>query len=728
MASKTLRPALLCSFALAGLLVFLGCLRIARAADPTMYLNPGPAGEAQVLAELHAHGHSLWGLGHASSATATFAAPGDVRSFQATINTRSLEFAGASHSQPLVVTWDAFPFGEDPSMTISYNESDAGHFTIDWRQRRAVVPGTISFAEDPSDEYDILGGRRHSLVCTVSMDIDLQAFGMKPDLPSSTPSMHLTAILRMLDTPPLADSDQVDALIGSAQHTQYSTRPLRSLDEISLLRAGLRSQRAALFAALQNLGVNSARLASSLPGPSSDPPYAGETEDREHTYIVDTLAVQNAMARHSTQVSLEDVVAAILTHPDTRLSKALASAHITVPAIHLDPPAPSFPDITSRLRVIGRASDYNQSPVFFAGDVGNSEHSSSFYANIWDIVPYGTKLLLTTGNKRGLPPHGAHWVAMRSYDMVHGRFTQYPNIIALQFRNYRITPQGAVLFPAVEEVYEWQNNGVEGLYFSYDASGWHRFLIPGNVVHNYDTVDIGRTVGPGDTIYAAIGSDVIPGSVGISHDTGKTWQIVGANDAQELPASSAVIRAMHFIELGGRWYAIMNGARAIYRIDGDRLIREHVDLFPGSDSGDTQPDMAERDTPLAGGTLYIGADNVYDHQWEPFGLYYAASIDQARSVQLPVPDLLPYDIKIVKGLACVLASRQVGPDHYENYIFTSRDAVRWETALQFTTTALVRSFAVVGNGHDLYFGLGCRSDENAPDSGLLLRAHVATAL
>ena len=129
--------------------------------------------------------------------------------------------------------------------------------------------------------------------------------------------------------------------------------------------------------------------------------------------------------------------------------------------------------------------------------------------------------------------------------------------------------------------------------------------------------------------------------------------------------------------------------------------------------------MMVRSILFDGVLLYIGADKVNDHQWNPFAAYAAERLDDTRKLSLPAQDT-PYDILVRDGYAHILANRHEGSgSSYTVIIYRSDDLEQWRETVRFDAPSFARSFEMSDGVY--YVGLGTATSPLADASGNVYR-------
>jgi hypothetical protein len=305
--------------------------------------------------------------------------------------------------------------------------------------------------------------------------------------------------------------------------------------------------------------------------------------------------------------------------------------------------------------------------------------------NVWDMQLWDGRIYLGHGNSSNMgPARNAGPIPVISYDPKTGSFETEFTVDEEQIDRYRVIFD-QLHIPGHDPRDPWEL----GNFYRLASDGWEKIRTIPIGIHAYDVLEFE------DSIFAALGT--IRGAiVSRSDDNGQTWT------SFILPESS---RTYELFALGDELYASAYD-RAVYRYtsDGFRLI--HADLFPGAKPGNNP--LVVRSTNFEDQLLYIGADNVNDHQWSPFGIYKASRIDEATPLELPSTDL-PYDILVRDEEVYILTNRTnpATPD-FTVVIYGSYDLDNWTEVVRFNMPTFARSFEYYDGA--FYVGLGTSTD------------------
>jgi hypothetical protein len=204
----------------------------------------------------------------------------------------------------------------------------------------------------------------------------------------------------------------------------------------------------------------------------------------------------------------------------------------------------------------------------------------------------------------------------------------------------------------------------------------------------------------------------------ISSDEGRTWKVIhtGSYRVYSFLTIADTLYAVETIPGGrssSRWVAKWLGPSCVYEfVPPDCFVpREDITaeiLLPQTDVTSRRLMKLVRVQSLENRALYIGASCNNDHQFLPFGLYVASSLQKqaVRVRRVPLPgDSRPWDLLIRDGQVYVLLESNAGDDiHVKVLRSRTEDLHSWEEVLCFTAPTFARSFEILDC--DFYFGLG----------------------
>ena len=316
--------------------------------------------------------------------------------------------------------------------------------------------------------------------------------------------------------------------------------------------------------------------------------------------------------------------------------------------------------------------------------------------NVWDMQLWNGRIYLGSGNSsNNHPARNAGPVPLYSLNPRTASFDSEYVVNDEQIHRYRVIGSDLVV-PGHDPLESWDL----GNFYRLRDGAWDKVRTIPRGIHNYDMF-----VHDG-ALFASLGTARC-GKLGRSTDGGETWTIY------DLPG---VFRGYELFTCGGDLY-VSCYAGALFRFTGDRLARVHANLFPGAVHG-PMPIVA-RSARLGGSLVYLGADNVNDHQWVTFGAYRAERIGEAEPLNIPA-DHVPYDVLVRDGTAYVLTNR-IDDDAgtATMVIYGSQDLRAWTEIVRCSLPSFARSFEYVDGA--FYVGLGTETDPLNAASGNVYR-------
>ncbi|MFD1952797.1 hypothetical protein ACFSL6_01045 [Paenibacillus thailandensis] len=251
-----------------------------------------------------------------------------------------------------------------------------------------------------------------------------------------------------------------------------------------------------------------------------------------------------------------------------------------------------------------------------------------------------------------------------------------------------------------------------GNFYKLEKDGWKKYRNIPNAIHVYDMAYYQGK------LFAAISSD--GAEVLRSDDGGKSWKSIGY--------TSEGARAYTFFTLQNKLYAAgmfyldnKNTRQTSLLTVNERLevTSTKVDTaawLPGAKTSDPAGYLKMyRPAEWNGKLLYIFGEVDNDHQTKPQSLVLASSIKDTKTVSLPNKNAVPYDILIRGQTAYVLAAAKLDNGQYMNWVYYSKDGVRWSENFRFKQDTFARSFEEVKG--DFYFGLGGDGDMQCTTKG-----------
>jgi hypothetical protein len=363
----------------------------------------------------------------------------------------------------------------------------------------------------------------------------------------------------------------------------------------------------------------------------------------------------------------------------------------------------------------------------------------TYAQNVWDLQAFDSRLYIGTGNANNDgPAPNAGPVDVWSYDPTTNQFASEYVAPDEQIGRFRLV-NGELVIPGWDPQEDWSL----GNFYRLRDGKWSKIRSIPRAIHTYDVLAFKGA------LFAANGGWAVrngfdAATVTRSVDDGLTWT------SYLLPGPELVnFRANTLFTLDDKLYVTSvafstqkpvtpsfpplyvwkgNGfALVIANLLPDRAPVPPEQLAPAKFQDsivwiDGQRTTLVRPANFRNNLIYIGATLINDHQWRPFGLYTAASIDSARAVQL-APGELPYDIEISDG-RCFVLTNTPEQGRYLIKVQVSDDLTRWSELLRFYEPTFARSFAVLRG--DIYFGLGCDTTAFPPETGSILRVQKAS--
>ena len=357
---------------------------------------------------------------------------------------------------------------------------------------------------------------------------------------------------------------------------------------------------------------------------------------------------------------------------------------------------------TALLQVASGSGRQAQS-VEYLGSPLYADHQDSvvmrYARNVWDLQVWDGRLYVGSGNSSNVGPAvNAGPVPIVSMDLSTGAFEEEFVVDDEQVDRFRII-DGKLHIPGHDPRDPWDL----GNFYWLDGKRWTKVRTIPLGIHAYDML------GFEGEIFVAEGTTQ-GAMVSRSADNGQTWT------TYTLPG---VGRAYELFTVASELFVSAYGEK-VFRFTGDGFVLSRVELFPDSNYGRTP--LAVRTIQCGDILLYIGADNVNDHQWSPFAAFAAEHIDVARRLDIP-PEDVPYDILVRGDRAWVLTNRRLDPSQgaqdapYTVTIYSSDDLQEWQEVVRFPMPSFARSFELHDN--TFYVGLGTGTAPLSPDAGSL---------
>lgn len=350
---------------------------------------------------------------------------------------------------------------------------------------------------------------------------------------------------------------------------------------------------------------------------------------------------------------------------------------------------------------------------------------SMFYArNIWTMQVFDGRIYFGGGNSSNNAPAGnAGPVDIWAYDPQAAQFNREFTVEEEQIDRYAVY-DGMLYVPGHDEM-----DGVNtGNIYRLEAEGWKQYRTVPNSVHVYDLHEYdGRLFG---SIGNALEDNAV---VVVSDDGGMSWTSIPVNLNLDPADPARVARGWSLFEIGDELYLnafstfaavlrengvidILRELPTVFRYEGDHFEPVAEYLFPGAPDGFLR--RVPRDVQFHDQTVYIGAEGVNDHQWEPFGLYVA---DSALQIQRLLEDrsVSFWDVLVDGETLYVLTSEPANDGGQTISVLATDDLESWEPVVTFEAETFARSFARLEGV--FYFGLGCETEAPTAACGEVLR-------
>lgn len=331
--------------------------------------------------------------------------------------------------------------------------------------------------------------------------------------------------------------------------------------------------------------------------------------------------------------------------------------------------------------------------------------------NVWDLQAYDGRLYLGAGNSSNVgPARNAGPVPILSWDPTSKKFTQEFTVDDEQIDLYYVFGEHLYI-PGHDPREGWEL----GNFYCLERGGsWkkHRNIPQG--IHTY-AMHFASGV-----LFAGLG--VRSGSaIAISRDEGRAWTKM----------DFTVGRTHAFLEAAGVVYATdiffgpnirdelqvqRRNLAPVHEFDGKEGFQERPDLaentiFPGIKLQGAQTVKVVKPVSWREGSVYIGGYCHNDHQFIPFGVYFAKSLEKANTkvqkLALPGGEKA-WDLLVNDNRLFVLLSRRQDNGQLVRVVET-RNFKHAREVLRFQSATFARSFEFLDG--DLYFGLGCEIED-----------------
>ena len=366
-------------------------------------------------------------------------------------------------------------------------------------------------------------------------------------------------------------------------------------------------------------------------------------------------------------------------------------------------------DLSAQLEDLGipNLKKYNKVPQIYA-------------RNVWDLQSYDGRLFIGAGNSSNLgPARNAGPVPVIAYNPTDGVFTQEFEVNDEQIDLFYVFNDD-LFIPGHDprESWKWGN-----IYRRNDSGKWRKARNVPGAIHVYAMHQFKGILFAGlGAIHAVPAYKKHQGAgsaVSISRDNGVSWinsntggfRIHAFLEAGETLLATDVITGPEFKKYTDKLKRTELYAPA-YEFDGQKAFKRRKDitpsiLFPGIKLPQFSQAKIVKPVKWKGGSVYIGALCHNDHQFFPFGLFYADDLKwgQVNIKKLNVPDNFRIWDMLVKDKFLYLLGQSTAPGSKEVRVFFTENLKDWQTLLYFKSPTFARSFEFLNE--DLYFGLGC---------------------
>lgn len=363
----------------------------------------------------------------------------------------------------------------------------------------------------------------------------------------------------------------------------------------------------------------------------------------------------------------------------------------------IKPPVPAPPaDVTENLQLLG-----------------NPFTKDTYARNIWDMQVYNGSIYLGHGNSSNFGPSAnAGPVDIIKYSSGSGEFTKEYTVNEEQIDIFRII-NGNLFIPGHDPREPWDL----GNYYTLSGSTWTKVRTVPLAIHIYDMA------GYNGKLYVAAGTNGFS-EVASSSDNGKTWDKVQADTR----FVSRGYRAYSMFEYKDKLYAasaFVNNDKATLNnllcIDKSKTTVVKVKgtkMFPGTGSEHIVIKLT-RPSVYKDKLLYIGGEEINDHQNRPLALYLSEEVGVAEKVDFNETNVVPYDILVRNTAVYVLTNLNITDNEFKVAVYKSSDLESWNELFYFSSDAFARSFEEIDG--DFYIGLGCDTKYMPESTGKIIK-------
>ncbi|BAZ43112.1 hypothetical protein NIES4102_01080 [Chondrocystis sp. NIES-4102] len=343
------------------------------------------------------------------------------------------------------------------------------------------------------------------------------------------------------------------------------------------------------------------------------------------------------------------------------------------------------------------------------------KRGDAIYArNVWDLQSFDGKLYIAAGNSsnRGPAPNAGE-VPVIYWNPKLNKFESEFTVDEEQIDTFYILNQDLYI-PGHDPTQSWRYGNIYRL----GKNQWQKYRNIPHAIHVYALSATQKLLFAGLSINTKGEDKNATSAIGISTDWGKTWKNIehtkGFRLYEFLKAQGLLYSTDMFLGSTYNQYLSNNNLEYIpvYEFNQEGINTERADLstatiFPGFYPEGFDIFRIAKPQQWRSGTVYIGGKSHNDHQYIPFGVFYAADLRSGKVNvrQLPMPtNTKAWDLLIHNDVLYVLLENNQ-QNKTEVKVIATTDMQQWQTILQFSAPTFARSFEIL-NG-DFYFGLGC---------------------
>ena len=341
-----------------------------------------------------------------------------------------------------------------------------------------------------------------------------------------------------------------------------------------------------------------------------------------------------------------------------------------------------------------------------------SKDASIYARNLWDLQAFAGKLYIGAGNSSNAAPAGnAGPVPVIAWNPKSSKFETEFVVDDEQIDTFYVA-NGDLYIPGHDSTEAWQYGNLYRL----SQGQWQKYRNVPNAVHVYALSAYKKLLLAGLSINTKGKNENARSAVGISTDWGETWQNIDLDGFRIhgfLKAKDILYSTDMFWGPGYEQRFAENNLQyvPVHEFNGEDNFIQRQDLsakhiFPGFDLEGFQIYRIAKPQDWHSGTVYIGGYVHNDHQFMPFGLFYAADLSRDRTDvrRLETPnDTIVWDL-IVHNNALYALLETNEQNSTKVSVIATNDLQHWQTILEFQSPTFARSFEILDG--DFYFGLG----------------------